>query len=46
MVLYTKTDKFATKIGYVKDQIIPQPKEIYTGMPVTPFTNFRSGEGC
>ena len=38
-ILYTKKDKFATKIAYVQNQILPQPKKLYTGMPVTPVTN-------
>ena len=39
MFLYTKKDKFVTKIGYAQDKILPQPQELYTGMPVT---NYRS----
>ena len=41
-VLYTKKDKFATKIAYVQDNILPQPQKLYTGMPVMPVTNSRS----
>ena len=41
-VLYTKKDKFATKIAYVQDKILPQPQKLYTGMPVMPVTNSRS----
>ena len=26
-VLYTKKDKFVTKIAYVQDKILPQPKK-------------------
>ena len=33
-VLYTKTDKFATKIAYVQDKTLPQPPNLYTGIPV------------
>ena len=32
--LYTKTNKFATKIAYVQDKILPQPQNLYTGNPV------------
>ena len=42
-MLYTKKDKFATKIVYVQDKILPRPQKLYTGMPVTPGTNSRSG---
>ena len=41
-VLYTKKDKFATKIAYVQDKILPQPQKPYTCMPVMPVTNSRS----
>ena len=44
-VLYTKKYKFATKIAYVQDEMLPQHPQIYTGMPVMPETNSRSGEG-
>ena len=40
MVLYTKKDKLATKIANVQNQ----PQKLYTGMPVTPVTNSRSGQ--
>ena len=38
-ILYTKKNKFATKIAYVQNKILPQPQNLYTGMPVTPVTN-------
>ena len=38
-VLSAKRDKFA----YGQYKILPQPKKIYTGMPVTPVTNSRYG---
>ena len=38
-VLYTKKDKFLTKIVLVQEKFLPQPKKIYTGMPVMPVTN-------
>ena len=41
-VLYTKKDKFATKIVYVQDKNLPQPQKLYTGMPAMPVTNSRS----
>ena len=41
-VFHTKKDKFATKKTYVKDKILPQHKQLYTGMPVMPVTNSRS----
>ena len=41
-ILYTKKGKFATKIAYVQDEILPQPQKLYTGLPVTPVTNSRS----
>ena len=41
--MYTKKDKFATKIAYVQDKILPQPQKLYTGMSVTPVTNSMSG---
>ena len=40
-VLYTKQKKFETKKTYGQDKILPQPKQIYTGMPVMPVTNSR-----
>ena len=30
-------DKFATKIVYVHNNILPQPEKIYIGMPVIPL---------
>ena len=42
-VLNTKKDKFATKIVYVQDKMLPQPQKLYTGMPVTLVTNSRYG---
>ena len=41
-VLYTKKEKFATKIAYVQCKVLAQPKTLYTGMPVMPVTNSRS----
>ena len=41
-VLYTKKDKFGTKIAYVQDQKFTPAQKLYTGMPVTPATNSRS----
>ena len=28
--MYTKKDKFATKLAYVQDKILPQPQKLYT----------------
>ena len=42
MVLYSKEDKFATKMAYGQDKVLPEPQKHYTGMPVTPVTNSRS----
>ena len=41
--LQTKKEKFATKIAYVQDKILPKHQKFYTGMPVMPVTNSRSG---
>jgi hypothetical protein len=41
-VLYTKKDKFTTKMANVQDTILRQPQKLYTGMPVMPLTNSRS----
>ena len=42
-VLYTKKDKFASKIEYDQDNNLPQPQKLNTGMPVMPVTDSRSG---
>ena len=42
-VLYTKKDKFATRIAYVQNKILPPPQKLYTGVPVT---NSRSAKQC
>ena len=44
-VLYIKRDKFATKIAYLQDKILPQPQKLYAGITVMPVTNSRSGKG-
>ena len=44
-VMYTKKDKFATKIAFVEHKLLPQPQQLYTGMPVMPVTNYRSEWG-
>ena len=36
-------DWMATKIAYVEPNILPEPIEFYTGMPVVPVTNSMSG---